>query len=111
MREARSASRALSVPVLDDRSTAKSTEATENDRLLQHRRDSRHLASPRVGSVNTISLHFDASSFPHAFEHDLDGLNYFYLWVCLAVHNYFMFGFFALSYVHVMLLCEPVVPT
>jgi hypothetical protein len=33
-REVRSASRALSVPVLDDRSTAKSAETVVNDRLL-----------------------------------------------------------------------------
>src|ERR1700738_2477066 len=35
VREARSASSALSFPVLDDRSAAKSTETTANDRLLQ----------------------------------------------------------------------------
>ena len=34
VREARSASRALSVPVFNDRSTAKSAGTMENDRLL-----------------------------------------------------------------------------
>jgi hypothetical protein len=34
MRESRSASRALSVPVLNDSRSAKSTETTANDRLL-----------------------------------------------------------------------------
>ena len=34
VREAKSASRALSVPILDDRSTAKRRETTANDRLL-----------------------------------------------------------------------------
>jgi hypothetical protein len=34
MRESRSASRALSVPVLNDSGSAKSTETTANDRLL-----------------------------------------------------------------------------
>jgi hypothetical protein len=29
----------------------------------------------------------------------------------LAVHNNFMFGFFAFSCIHAMLLCEPVVTT
>jgi hypothetical protein len=58
-----------------------------------------------------LSLHFDAGSFSHAFEHDVDRLYYVYLRVRFAVHNNFMFGFFAVSYNHALLLCEPVVPT
>ena len=34
-----------------------------------------------------------------------------YFWICLAIHNHLVFGFFSVCYVHVMLVCEPVVPT
>ena len=31
--------------------------------------------------------------------------------ICLAIYDHLVFGFFSLDYVHVMLVCEPVVPT
>src|SRR5262249_20609737 len=50
VREARSASRALSVPILNDRSTAKRGETTANDRLLHF------MGQLRFGRKRTTSL-------------------------------------------------------
>jgi hypothetical protein len=47
--------------------------------------------------TQNILLHFDAKPLSHAFEHDIHGLDDFYLRVCLAVHNHLMLGALALG--------------
>src|SRR5712691_12769918 len=56
-------------------------------------------------------LHFDSHSFAHVLEHHFHGLNNPYLRICFAIDDHLVFGFLTLRYVHVVLLCEPVVPT
>ena len=62
-------------------------------------------------SGGQLLFHFYAESFAHTLEDNFHGLNNPYFWICLAIYNHLVFGFFSLCYVHVMLMCEPVVPT
>src|SRR5258708_38745961 len=57
-----------------------------------------------------FSLHLDAEAFSHALEYDIERLDDAELRVSLAVHDQLVLGFPALSDIHVMLLCEAVVP-
>jgi hypothetical protein len=56
-------------------------------------------------------FHFDSESLSHVLENNFHRLNNPQLRMGLAIHNDLMLGFFSFSNIHVVLFCQPVVPT
>jgi len=47
----------------------------------------------RADALNPLLLHFDAHSFPHAFENHIDGLDILSCGFALAIHDQLVLGF------------------